>query len=594
MKKSITILLSFMVLIHFTGAAVDPAPVDVEENLSTYATRPGDGLADIKINTGETPVKQYFRVKVKKTPADVWAIQLGRKLKTEVNEGDTCYLVFYARATANLSERKYGQVTALVEMSGPPWNKLLLQRVNIQPGWNKYVIPFIARKSWGNNPKRHYAPGEAHVAFNFGAGQQEIEIGPVAFCNLGKNPDRSTVPMSDQTYEGREADAPWRKNADDRIEKLRKTAVSINVTDAAGVPLRDAVVTVKMQRHAFPFGSCINLSTWNQQDSDGARYREEFRKLFNMAVFEGAMKWRAGWDYTDSLRNCVGWLKQNNIDVRGHCLVWPSWNSTPPFVKNFQNDRENLRRIVRDHIYYEAGMLKNDVVEWDVINEVYANNEILRVLGNDIMVDWFKVAHDAAPSAKLYANDYDILTTADNPSDSHRKAFLDMAAELKKKGAPIDGLGMQSHFCNPVAPQDMLDTIDNMAKLGLELKITEYDFASFDEKLKADFTRDLLTVAFSHPAIKGFLMWGFWDGQHWNSDAPLYFKDWSLKPSGKVYKDLVFGKWWTNVSGKTDAAGKFDFRGFKGSYQVIIEYQGRKKQMTADLSNSTSSLKIEL
>lgn len=28
-------------------------------------------------------------------------------------------------------------------------------------------------------------------------------------------------------------------------------------------------------------------------------------------------------------------------------------------------------------------------------------------------------------------------------------------------------------------------------------------------------------------------------------------RDWSLKPNGAVYQDLVFKKWWTNADGKT-------------------------------------------
>ena len=32
-------------------------------------------------------------------------------------------------------------------------------------------------------------------------------------------------------------------------------------------------------------------------------------------------------------------------------------------------------------------------------------------------------------------------------------------------------------------------------------------------------------------------------------------RDWSLKPNGEAYQDLVFKRWWTNADGKTAASG---------------------------------------
>ena len=50
-------------------------------------------------------------------------------------------------------------------------------------------------------------------------------------------------------------------------------------------------------------------------------------------------------------------------------------------------------------------------------------------------------------------------------------------------------------------------------------------------------------------------MWGFWDGAHWKNNAPLYRRDWSLKPAGAAYRDLVLKTWRTDASGKTGADG---------------------------------------
>lgn len=62
---------------------------------------------------------------------------------------------------------------------------------------------------------------------------------------------------------------------------------------------------------------------------------------------------------------------------------------------------------------------------------------------------------------------------------------------------------------------------------------------SDDERLQADYLRDVMTMAFSHPAMQAIVMWGFWEGRHWKPDAALYRKDWSTKPAGKVWEELV-------------------------------------------------------
>src|SRR4051812_19982578 len=60
-------------------------------------------------------------------------------------------------------------------------------------------------------------------------------------------------------YKGREPQAPWRKEAETRIDKFRKAALSIVVNDASGKPVPDADVSVKMKRHAFSWGAATRL-----------------------------------------------------------------------------------------------------------------------------------------------------------------------------------------------------------------------------------------------------------------------------------------------------------------------------------------------
>jgi hypothetical protein len=70
-------------------------------------------------------------------------------------------------------------------------------------------------------------------------------------------------------------------------------------------------------------------------------------------------------------------------------------------------------------------------------------------------------------------------------------------------------------------------------------------------------------------------MWGFWAGQHWLADAALYRQDWSLKPNGRVWRDLVLKTWWTNAVGQTSRDGVFQTRGFLGEYEISATANGK-------------------
>jgi hypothetical protein len=121
--------------------------------------------------------------------------------------------------------------------------------------------------------------------------------------------------------------------------------------------------------------------------------------------------------------------------------------------------------------------------------------------------------------------------------------------------------------------------LDRFAKLGLRLQITEFDmwgggWGEGENPTRAEWVRTLLTVSFANPSMDGVLMWGFWDGRHWRGSAPLFKRDWSLRPEGKVWMDLVNGQWWTRETRTTDADGRVELRGFLGDYTITVTHDG--------------------
>jgi hypothetical protein len=85
---------------------------------------------------------------------------------------------------------------------------------------------------------------------------------------------------------------PWRKAAQDRIERLRKSTYRVRVVNTAGVPVPDARVRVRLDRHAFGFGTAfVAARVVNQTTSDNRTYLQKLTELFHAASTENDLKW---------------------------------------------------------------------------------------------------------------------------------------------------------------------------------------------------------------------------------------------------------------------------------------------------------------
>jgi len=431
-------------------------------------------------------------------------------------------------------------------------------------------------------------------------------FGAVLFCVCVVRAAENPVTLVDD-YVGREPDAPWRKTAAERIEKYRKGDLTVMVQDSDGKAVEGAKVAVRMKRHAFWFGSRVDVKLINSDTEDARKYRESLLELFNYATVNTVYysQWRTPQlsqrTLSETLK-ALPWLEGHGYPMRGHTLVW--WFKDDTINKS---NEEIYARVVR-HIDETAGnrRLAEAFDEWDVQNEPFSNSDIFRKLGREKLPDFFRMVHKYDPTATLYLNECHLISQLHQKDWKQRQDFTyDLVKELIDKGTPIGGLGFQGHNVQRLSPiPDIIKIMDRFAKLGLDMEVTEFDIKlrpSPDgkdwqsrwrapspttpqlEQLEGEYTRDYLTAVFSQPRMKAFIMWGFWDGRHWMYNGPIYRKDWSLKPSGRAYKDLVLRDWWTNVDGETDKDGRFGTRGFLGDYEISVEREGRKKTVMANL-----------
>ncbi|HUI58278.1 MAG TPA: endo-1,4-beta-xylanase [Bryobacteraceae bacterium] len=456
--------------------------------------------------------------------------------------------------------------------------------------WKKVQFPFALTRA--------YNKGEAEVYFTLGLREQTVEIGGIELVSYGTTKKVAELPFTKLGYAGSEPNAAWRKAAEARIEKIRRGDLTVVVKDKAGKPVRGAEVSVRMRKHAFLFGTAVSGSALSGQRLSAEnleRYKQEIVRLFNFAVMENEMKWPQ-WSNTASrpaTLAAVEWLRESGLQVRGHNLVWPSWNNTNvKAAQDAKSDAAALAKVITDHIDETTTAFRGRLVDWDVINETFTNHDFMDILGRHAMVDWFKAARAGDPTAKLYINDFNILEGEDK---AHQEDYAATIQYLIDQGAPLDGIGLQSHFPARVTPMDeLMRRLDRFAAFGKELEITEFDIDTSDEATQADYTRDFLTAAFSHPSVKAFVMWGFWEGSHWRPRGAMLRRDWSRKPNAEAYNDLVFKRWWTNANGKTDRQGTFATRGFLGDYEIEAKAGGKSKTVRATLGNKGASVECVL
>jgi GH35 family endo-1,4-beta-xylanase len=494
----------------------------------------------------------------------------------KLNRGDTLLLSVWVRAADSSSPDHQGCIGLVLEQSADPYDKVLARRFNFGSDWQRLDVAAKVKQDFGRIG--------AQVALRLGYFPQTVEIGGVELRKFDPSVSLADLPQTPVTYPGRQPDAAWRREAEDRIESLRKGLLTVRVVDSAGRPVEGAAIQVRMRRHAFAFGSAYNDSRIvgaQAQSADSQVYREHFLELFNTGVDENAMKWPS-WENPASHQTALQslqWMHEHHIAVRGHNIVWPSWHHLPSDLPALAGDPAALKARIDDHVRDITTALAGQVIEWDVVNEPYANHDLMHILGDDAVAGWFKLAGQYDPSARLYLNETNVPTSP--PHDQHYDALFNRVRALQQQGAPIGGIGMESHFGDGLtSPRELIAIFDRFAALGIPIRITELDIDEADEQLQADYFRDFLTVSFSHPEINGILLWGFWENQDWRPDAALFRKDWSIKPNGQVWKDLVLGKWWTSADGYSAADGTYSTRGFLGDYDVKVT-AGNRSQSSA-------------
>jgi GH35 family endo-1,4-beta-xylanase len=271
-------------------------------------------------------------------------------------------------------------------------------------------------------------------------------------------------------------------------------------------------------------------------------------------------------------------------------MIWASWQGylngqgwafLPRKAFELRDDPEALRQLCHDRIADIGGVFRGKVESIDVLNEPMEHRDLMKVLGEDEIAEWFRRARQADPDATLVLNEaitFEWSAGAQN--------LVRLARRLDELGAPLDALGIQAHYgVSLTGIDDVYAALNRFAATGKKVQITEFDMPGHDRRLHADYLRDLVTIAFSHPAVTHFVQWGISDASHWRApEKPgLWDENYRIKPAGEAYRDLVFGSFWTNTEGESDLNGAFEVRGFAGTYKITVVHGDQSREFTVEL-----------
>jgi endo-1,4-beta-xylanase len=309
------------------------------------------------------------------------------------------------------------------------------------------------------------------------------------------------------------------------------------------------------RRSGRRFGSAMGMGRAGHVEGAYAdpRYRAIVAGECGLIVPENELKWswvqpRPGvFDFANADR-LLAWATAHGLAMRGHNLAWhhPRW--WPDWVTNHDfgaRPASEAARLLTTHIDTVCRRYGDRIASWDVINEAVDAHSgemretvFSRAIGkaDDVLDLCFRTARAAVPHCQLVYNDY---MSWEPGNEQHRAGVLRLLERLKKRGTPVDALGVQSHIGSGNNPGDpsvfgphdaraWRRFLDEVTGMGYGLLITEFDvndrgiagdIAGRDQSV-ADYARAYLDLMLSYPQLGDVLAWGMTDDRSWLQDRP--------------------------------------------------------------------------
>lgn len=299
----------------------------------------------------------------------------------------------------------------------------------------------------------------------------------------------------------------------------------------------------------FPIGCAVTLERLNDP---------AYAALLTRHVSQLTAEWEMKMEYIlkddgtfqfDRPDAIAGFAHDHGLRLFGHTLVWYAQN--PEAFARIDGQGKPFADAYRNYILAVAGRYRGRAAGWDVVNEAVAEDGAglrdclwSRNLGQtDYMRRAFDHAREADPEAVLLINDYNLESRP-----AKRATFLRLVETLLKAGAPVSGIGTQSHISVDLPAGAVTRSIQDLASLGLPIHVSELDISinrgrgllSSPDDLEARQVRLAHEIAEAFTALPraqrfAFTVWGLRDKDSWLRgdkenprppwDTPLLFDD---------------------------------------------------------------------
>lgn len=266
-------------------------------------------------------------------------------------------------------------------------------------------------------------------------------------------------------------------------------------------------------------------------------YVSTLAREFNMLEPEDALKWwvlrpnEATYDFRQG-DELVQFAREHQMKVRGHCLVWG--RSNPEWLTQGHFTTRQLSRLLHQHVDHVVKHYSGQVFAWDVVNEALDENGEVRDSvwynqpgigfsrqGTKYIEEAFRWARKADPDALLFYNEAE-----GEGLNLKSDAIYTMVKNFKRRGVPIDGVGLQMHI--PLLNPDVAAIAANIARLtalGVQVHITELDVSlpldssgqvqADDLKHQAEVYRGIVRACLNNAGCTAIQTWGFTDKYSW-------------------------------------------------------------------------------
>jgi endo-1,4-beta-xylanase len=283
----------------------------------------------------------------------------------------------------------------------------------------------------------------------------------------------------------------------------------------------------------------VGTSSGRSSDLD---FPHHYTNFWNSVSAGNPTKWKSvetnqgeydfeGFDYL------YKWTKSRGMPFYWHTMIWgassalPSWFSGLSEADSKQELDDFLSAVSTRFPNIDGIQTVNEIYGEGTADAHQSNTTLLKnqfggagSTGYDWLIYLFQRARHYFPNAKLWLNDFGILSNA-----TKRQAHIDACNILKNNGNLIDAVGCQSHYfnLNQMTATTLQNSLDDITtQTGLPIMITELDLSGYDydnggvdsEALQRERYERLFPILWNHSNVERITIWGYILGETWRHD----------------------------------------------------------------------------